>query len=107
MKYNLNTHQFGFMKVDFYESIADPRYMFDWEEESDESGMSCDELWNKFNFDWYRAEWIPYIQSIADQVVNEMGHTGLISIKVTKVDSPAAYNFQSDWAEMEVEVSQD
>lgn len=107
MKYNLDTHQFGFIRVDFYESIADPRYIFDWEEEELESDKTCDELWDKFNFDWYRAEWIPYIQSIADQVVNEMKYAGLISIKVTKVDSPVEYNFQSDWAEMEVEVEPD
>lgn len=107
MKYNLDTHQFEFIRVDFYESIADPRYIFDWEEEELDSDKTCDELWDKFNFDWYRAEWIPYIQSIADQVVNEMKYAGLISIKVTKVDSPVEYNFQSDWAEMEVEVEPD
>lgn len=106
MKYNLNTHQFGFINVGFYESIADPRYIFDWEEEN-ESEETCDELWNKFNFEWYRAEWIPYIQEVADQVVKEMKDTGLISMKVTNVDSPVEYNFQSDWAEMEVEVSRD
>lgn len=107
MKYNLNTHQFGFINVDFYESIADPRYIFDWDEESQESGKSCDELWDHFKYDWYRAEWIPYIQEVADQVVKEMKDTGLISMRITNVDSPVEYNFQSDWAEMEVEVEPD
>ena len=107
MKYNLNTHQFGFINVDFYESIADPIYIFDWEEEELESDKTCDELWDKFNFDWYKAEWIPYIQSIADQVVKEMEDTGLKSMKVIKVDSPYEYNFHSDWADIEVEVESD
>lgn len=107
MKYNLDTHQFVFINVDFYESIADPRYMFDWEEEAKESEKTCDELWDKFNFDWYRAEWIPYIQEVADQVVKEMEDVGLISMKVTNVDSPYEYNFYSDWAEVKVEVKSD
>ena len=107
MKYNLDTHQFVFINVDFYESIADPRYMFDWEEEAKESEKTCDELWDKFNFDWYRAEWIPYIQEVADQVVKEMKDVGLISMKVTNVDSPYEYNFYSDWAEVKVEVKSD
>lgn len=107
MKYNLNTHQFGFINVDFYESIADPGYIFNWDEESQESGKSCDELWDHFKYDRYRAEWIPYIQEVADQVVKEMKDTGLISMRITNVDSPVEYNFQSDWAEMEVEVEPD
>lgn len=107
MKYHLNTNQFGFVDICFYETEADPRFIFDWDEESQESGKSCDELWDHFKYDWYRAEWIPYIQEVADQVVKEMKDTGLISMKVTNVDSPVEYNFQSDWAEMEVGVSRD
>lgn len=106
MKYNLNTHQFGFINIYFYESIADPRYIFDWEEEN-ESEETCDALWDKFNFDWYRAGWIPYIQEVADQVVNEMEDTGLKSMKVIKVDSPYEYNFYSVWVDVEVEVESD
>lgn len=107
MKYELSTNQFRFINIDFYETEADPRYMFDWEEESNESGKTCDELWDEFNFTYYRLEWIPYIQSIADQVVIGMKDAGLKSIKVDYIDSPAEYNFQSDWAEMEVEVEPD
>lgn len=107
MKYNLNTNQFGFVDICFYETEADPRFIFDWDEESHESGKSCDELWDHFKYDWYRSEWIPYIQEVADQVVKEMKDTGLISMKITNVDSPYEYNFYSDWAEMEVEVSRD
>ena len=107
MKYELTTNQFGFINIDFYETSADPAYMFDWEEESEESGKTCDELLEEFNFTYYRLGWIPYVQAIADQVAIEMKEAGLISIKVEYIDSPVEYNFQSDWADIEVEVEPD
>lgn len=106
MRYELSTNQFCFINICFYETEADPRYMFECEE-YELSEETIEELWNNFNFNWYRAEWIPYVQEVADQVVKEMEDVGLKSIKVIKVDSPYEYNFYSDWADIEVEIEPD
>lgn len=103
MTYELTTNQFQFIAIDFYETLADPREFFNHEYSNMPEYM--EEI--EFDFDKYKSEFVPDIQSWADEVSERLKDFGLISIKVKDIESPREYNFYSDLANLEVEVKED
>lgn len=92
------TNLFRFIRPCFYESNADPRYMF--EEEMNNKIMKETD----FDFEGYKKEFIPYIQKQADVAKEKLKDIGVIEIKVLSIESPREYNFYTDWCELEVKV---
>lgn len=101
MKYTLTTSGFNFITVDFYQSVADPdiffNHTYDEEESEDED----------FDFPKYRNAFIPYIQQICDETAEILKKYRIKSIKAISVESPKEYNFETDWAMIEVEMDDD
>lgn len=99
------TTLFMFTAVDFYWGLGSPdtllSFMFD-EDYRDEMSEEDKKLidWDNFDMDKYKKEFLPYIQSLADDVAKELD--GVEKIKVLDIKSPREYNFQTDWCDVDV-----
>lgn len=100
MVISTTTNIFRFINVCFYESFADPRYLF----ESDYDEMP--EYMGETSFDMvkYQGQFIPSIQQWANEVAEKLEEYGIKSIKVKGIGNPKEYNFYTDWADIDVEV---
>lgn len=92
-----NTNLFRFIRPCFYETNADPQYMF-------EAERMENEIYEEESFDFYSYSnaFMPEIESIADDAVGYLKDIGLIKIVVMSIESPREYNFYTDWCELDV-----
>lgn len=94
------TNIFRFIDICFYESFADPRYLFE------QDYLEMPEYMKETDFDMrkYQGSFIPAIQEWANEVAGKLEEYGIKSIKVKEIRNPREYNFYTDWAEIDVEV---
>lgn len=94
------TNIFRFIDICFYESFADPRYLF----EQDYREMPEYIKETDFDMKKYQDSFIPSIQQWANEVIEKLKDYGVKSIKVKGIGSPREYNFYTDWVDLTVEV---
>ena len=103
MKILTTTNRFEFVKCNFYETLADPRNLF--EKDYDKMGEFEEE--EDFDYSKYCNGFIPSVQEWADEVCYKLKKYGVKDIKVLSVGHPREYNFYTDWMNVEVEISDD
>lgn len=97
MKIETSTNAFAFITCDFYETMADPRNMF----ESDYNEFTKEE---SFDFDGYCSDFIPSVKEWANEVCYKLGKYGLNGINITGIGHPREYNFYTDWMNVTVDM---
>lgn len=100
MKISTTTNCFEFVRCCFYETLADPRNLF----EKDYNEMGEFEEEEDFDYNKYCNDFIPSVQEWANEVSYELKKYGVKDIKVLSVGHPREYNFYTDWMNVEVEV---
>ena len=92
-----NTNLFRFIRPCFYETNADPQYMF-------EAERMENEIYEEESFDFcsYSNAFIPEIESMADDAASYLKDIGLTKIEVLSIESPREYNFYTDWCELDI-----
>lgn len=103
MKILTTTNRFEFVKCNFYETLADPRNLF--EKDYDEMGEFEEE--EDFDYNKYCNDFILSVQGWANEVCSVLLKYGVKDIKVLSVGHPREYNFYTDWMNVEVEISDD
>lgn len=99
----LTTQLLPIINVGMYETNLDPRYLFS----SEIDGLEDENLEEvDFDFPSYKNDIVSAANSILSKI-NDFKKYGVLSIKMTKIESPKEYNFSNDWGVLEVELVND
>ncbi len=97
-KYDLNSNIFPCICVAMYETILDPAYV----KERENEGLD-DFYYITFNRDDYKKEMLLQAQEyINDRIISCLKNYGLESIETSDIDSPKYYNYRNDELDMVV-----